>query len=174
MSTEEGSILIQDNLPCGISEQSVAEALLRELGGLPLAIAHFVGYVTKSRYSFEQITASLHQHFRSNQIWSNTGTSFTSAYQHALNIVWDLALSRHSSDSRTLLNVVAIRILIQFRRVCSLEAEVERERGLSRNTENGSTGTHIGKHSPAFFRQCLLLNHPGSMKPSNPPEKTSH
>ena len=107
MSPEEGSTLIQEYLRRGASEQSAAEALSRELGGLPLAIAHFAGYVTKSQCSIEQIAASLHQRFKSSQIWSSTGAPSTSAYEYTLNTVWDLAFLRLSSDSRRLLEIIA-------------------------------------------------------------------
>ena len=48
MTAEEGSSLIQPYVRRGASEQKAAEELSASLGGLPLAIAHFSGYVSLS------------------------------------------------------------------------------------------------------------------------------
>lgn len=53
MSPAEGSSLIQSYLRRGASEQAAAERLSRDLGGLPLAISHFAGYVARSQCTIE-------------------------------------------------------------------------------------------------------------------------
>lgn len=46
---KEGCSLIQSYLKRGESEQEPATQLSVPLGGLPLAIAHFAGYIAKSQ-----------------------------------------------------------------------------------------------------------------------------
>ena len=110
MSTDEGSSLIQNYLNRGGSEKDEAEHLSASLGGLPLAIVHFVGYIARSQCPIQQINQSLVRILRSSQTWTMTDTgipSATRAYQHTLGTVWDLALNRLSEDARTLLEFIA-------------------------------------------------------------------
>ena len=104
---EEGSALIQRYLRRGGSEKEAAESLSRELGGLPLAITHFAGYVAKSQCTIEQILESYRQRYKSSQIWSAAPTASTSDYTHTLATVWDLAWHRLSGDARQLLEIMA-------------------------------------------------------------------
>lgn len=107
MKPEEGSSLIQRFLRRGGSEQEAAENLSTSLGGLPLAIAHFAGYVAKSQCTIEQMSHSLDDRFKSSQIWNAGKVASLSAYEHTLATIWDLAFHRLSSDSQMLLNLIA-------------------------------------------------------------------
>ncbi|PMD52524.1 pfs domain-containing protein [Hyaloscypha bicolor E] len=107
MSPKEGCTLIQRYLRRGGSEQEASEGLSASLGGFPLAISHFAGYVARSQCSIDQISHSLKDRFHSSQIWTVENVASTSAYQHTLATVWDLAWLRLSSDSKELLYQVA-------------------------------------------------------------------
>jgi hypothetical protein len=107
MPSKEGSALIQRYLRRGGSEQAAAEGLSKELGGLPLAISHFAGYVANSRCTIEQISESYRQRYKSSQIWIASPTASTSGYAHTLATVWDLTWRRLSSDARKLLELMA-------------------------------------------------------------------
>jgi predicted ATPase len=107
MSPEEGCSLIQRYLRRGGSEQEASESLSASLGGLPLAISHFAGYVARSQCPIDQISQSLRDRFHSSQIWTSETVASTSVYQHTLATVWDLAWLRLSNDSKKLLYQVA-------------------------------------------------------------------
>jgi len=74
---------------------------------LPLAIAHFAGYVAKSQCTIEQISHSLDDRFKSSQIWNAGKVASLSAYEHTLATIWELAFHRLSDDSQKLLNLIA-------------------------------------------------------------------
>jgi hypothetical protein len=107
MEPKEGRSLIQRYLKRGASEQAEADALSRDLGGLPLAIAHFAGYVAKSQCTIQQILDSYRQRYKSSQIWDVQISASTSEYGHTLATVWDLAWRRLSSDSVKLIELIA-------------------------------------------------------------------
>jgi hypothetical protein len=108
MHPEEGSALIQTYLNRGGSEKEAAVKLAASLGGLPLAIAHFTGYIAKSQAPIAQIAASFELRMRSSQIWRAQDLSADiRAYNLTLATVWDLAIGRLSPDSRKLLEFIA-------------------------------------------------------------------
>lgn len=107
MQPEEGSTLIQSYLNRGRSEQESAELISKSLGGLPLAIAHFAGYIARSQCPLDQISKSLNRRVESSQVWKSGGASPISPYELTLNSVWDLAFNRLSTDSRKLLEFAA-------------------------------------------------------------------
>ncbi len=107
MAPEEGSALIQNYLKRGGSEQQSAQKLSTSLGGLPLAIAHFAGYVARSQCPLDQICDSLKHRINSSQVWKVGSALPSSTYELTLNTVWDLAFSRLSTDSRKLLEFLA-------------------------------------------------------------------
>ncbi|ETS78887.1 hypothetical protein PFICI_08740 [Pestalotiopsis fici W106-1] len=107
----QGKKLIQRYLGRGDSEQKDAEQLSRSLGGLPLAIVHFVGYVARTQCPIRDINRSLDQRMHSSQIWRNSNagiSSDTRSYQLTLDTVWDLALQRLTPDARELLDLLAL------------------------------------------------------------------
>jgi hypothetical protein len=106
-SKEEGSELIRRHLRRGGSEQESAEQLSTELGGLPLAIAHFAGYVAKSQCPLNHILASFQQRVKSSQIWSVEDVASIGGYAHTLQTVWDLAFRRLSDDATLLIHIIA-------------------------------------------------------------------
>ena len=59
MQPDEGSAPIQKYLNRGASEQPTVKLLSTSLGGLPLAIVHFAGYVTRSQCPLSHILATL-------------------------------------------------------------------------------------------------------------------
>lgn len=105
----EGSALILNYLNRGGSEQESAELLSASLGGLPLAIVHFTGYIARSKCPVEQISQSLGRRLRTSTIWKQAdGISVsTRAYQHTLDTVWDLAFHRLTPDAMKLLEYIA-------------------------------------------------------------------
>ena len=107
MTAEEGSSLIQPYVRRGASEQKAAEELSASLGGLPLAIAHFSGYVSLSQCTIEQILVNFRRQFKSSQIWTSKTNVSSSNYVHTLETVWDLAWQRLSFDARKIIKILA-------------------------------------------------------------------
>jgi hypothetical protein len=107
MTSEEGSALIREYLNRGESEKDFASQLSTELGGLPLAIAHFAGYVANSQCSIEYILESLQERKKSSQIWSIHSLTSAGDSNLILETVWDLAFRRLSADAKELLNIIA-------------------------------------------------------------------
>lgn len=107
MSPNEGSVLIQNFLNRGRSEQEAAQLLSTTLGGLPLAIAHFAGFVARSQCPLDQICDSLNNRMKSSKVWRMENTELPVAYEHTLSTVWDMAFKRLSPDSSKLLEFLA-------------------------------------------------------------------
>lgn len=107
MTPAEGSSLIQRYLRRGDSEKEAAENLSQALGGLPLAMTHFAGYVTKSQCTIQQILNSFCDRARSSQVWTAESIESTSMYAHTLATVWDLAWTRLSNDSKIVLEMIS-------------------------------------------------------------------
>ncbi|KAH7322588.1 pfs domain-containing protein [Stachybotrys elegans] len=109
MTASEGCTLIQNYLRRGASEQQHAEQLSDTLGGLPLAIVHFTGYITRSQCLIEHISASLNKRLHSSRVWrmQQDIPSVARAYQHTLDTVWEMAIQRLSEDARVLLEYIA-------------------------------------------------------------------
>ena len=107
MQPGEGSALIQTYLNRGASEQQSAELLSRSLGGLPLAIIHFAGYVARSQCPLSHILATLDSRMKSSQVWKSTHSLNDTSYRNTLNNVWDLAFNRLTKDAEKLLEFLA-------------------------------------------------------------------
>ncbi|CAI6332469.1 unnamed protein product [Periconia digitata] len=107
MNPEEGCTLLQRYLNRGRSEQKEGEALSTKLGGMPLAISHFAGYVANSQCSIKYITEVLCSRFESSAIWKSTTSISTSPYSHTLATVWDMAFVRLTSEARKLIRIMA-------------------------------------------------------------------
>lgn len=107
MDKEDGSELIRKHLRRGGSESDSARKLSVELGGMPLAIAHFAGYVSRSQCSLDHILESLQDRLKSSQIWSQPDLTSVSSYDRTLQTVWDLAFSRLTPDAREILEIIA-------------------------------------------------------------------
>ena len=105
MRSAEDSALIRKYLQRGESEKEDAERLSRELGGHPLAIACFAGYLARSQGSLQLILDSLRDRKYSSRIWADGSVASLSDYPGTLETVWDLALTRLSEDARKLLNM---------------------------------------------------------------------
>ncbi|KAF2685927.1 pfs domain-containing protein [Lentithecium fluviatile CBS 122367] len=106
MAPEEGRELIQKYLRRGQSEKEAAERLSAQLGGLPLAIAHFAGYVTRSQCLIDDMNACLKERFKSSRIWTVKDTSCLTDYEHTLATVWDLAWRRLEDDAKELVEIL--------------------------------------------------------------------
>ncbi|KAL1868436.1 hypothetical protein VTK73DRAFT_3675 [Phialemonium thermophilum] len=108
LSASEGSKLIQKYLRRGDSEKGPAEQLSTTLGGMPLAITHFAGYISRSQCPIEHITVNLNQRLRASRIWKmDQQISSSRKYQYTLNTVWELAFHRLTPDARLLLEFLA-------------------------------------------------------------------
>lgn len=107
MPAEEGGALIRAYLQRGGSEAESAERISKELGGLPLAIAHFSGFVKRSQCSLEHVLESLRERKQSRQIWEQSDLTNTNGYSHTLETVWHLAFRRLSPDARDLIYIMA-------------------------------------------------------------------
>ncbi|KAJ8116525.1 hypothetical protein ONZ43_g4421 [Nemania bipapillata] len=110
LTPSEGASLIQTYLDRGGSEEDAAKDLSLTLGGHPLAIVHFVGYISRSQCPIDQISRDLNQRLKSSQIWNMVdayGSLDARAYEHSLKTVWNLALNRLTDDSRLLLELTA-------------------------------------------------------------------
>ena len=107
MSPQEGRELIQNYLRRGQSEKEAAEKLSAQLGGLPLAIAHFAGYVTQSQCPIDDMNLCLTERFKSSQVWTVSEMSSLTDYEHTLATVWDLAWGRLKPDAVELVKLLA-------------------------------------------------------------------
>jgi hypothetical protein len=107
MSPEEGSELIRAHLRRGGSEAQQAESISKELGGLPLAITHFSGFVKRSQCPLEDILESLKQRKKLSEIWSQTDLTSTTGYSHTLETVWNLAFRRLTNDASVLIHIMS-------------------------------------------------------------------
>lgn len=106
-TAEEGSTLFQRYLRRDASEQEAAEELSASLGGLPLAIAHFSGYVSLSQCTIDRILVNFRRQFKSSQIWTSKTNVSSSNYVHTLDTVRDLAWQRLSFDARKITRILA-------------------------------------------------------------------
>ena len=107
MKPVEGSALIHRCLLLGESEKEDAERLSRELGGHPLAIAHFAGYLGRSHHPLQLLLNSLQHRKLSHCIWADGGVPSSNDSGPILETVWDLAFTRLSEDARKLLKIIS-------------------------------------------------------------------
>ena len=107
MKPAEGSALIRKFLLLDEPENEAAERLSRELGGHPLAIAHFSGYLGRSDDALQVLLKSLQHRKLSRHIWADGDVPSSSGSAPTLETVWDLAFTRLSEDARKLLNMIS-------------------------------------------------------------------
>lgn len=107
MSPADGSSLIQRYLRRGHSETDSAQTLSECLGGLPLAIKHYSGYVAKSQCTIDDMVKSLEERIKSSQIWTLDMSATTTGYENTLATVWDLAWRRLGNDAKKVLRMLA-------------------------------------------------------------------
>jgi hypothetical protein len=108
MSAEEGSALFLRYLRLNEGEQADVEALSSELGGLPLAITHYAGYIAVSRISIPEVLASFQRRQLTAEVWSCHSNASLLQYEKSLDTVWDFALREIPSDSRNLLDILSL------------------------------------------------------------------
>jgi hypothetical protein len=89
------------------SARSQAEELSNELGGSPLAIAHYAGFAVASHMPLSEVLLSFQRRAMSAEIWSCNSNTSLMQYEKTLKTVWDAALDSLSPDSRELLDVLA-------------------------------------------------------------------
>jgi hypothetical protein len=91
----------------GNAAREQAEQLAGELGGYPLAIAHYAGYALTSRITLSELLATFEKRNRSAEIWSNHSNSSIMQYEQRLKTVFDETLAGLTVESRELLDVLA-------------------------------------------------------------------
>lgn len=106
-SLEEGSNLVLSQMHLGESSREQAKALSAELGGSPLAIAHYTGFCVTSHISLEEVLKTFHRRSMTAEVWSNKSDTSLMQYERTLQTVWDTSLSGLRSNTRDLLNVLA-------------------------------------------------------------------
>lgn len=84
-----------------------AEALSAELGGSPLAIAHYTGFCVASHMSLDEVLVTFQRRSMTAEVWSAHSDASLMQYERTLETVWDASLSGLSSNTRDLLNVLA-------------------------------------------------------------------
>ncbi len=82
-------------------------SLCKELGGLPLAIAHIAGYMEASSISPQETLGMFKDLSDSNAIFNDKPVT-TFDYDKALNCVWDIALRELDTDTRKLMQVLSM------------------------------------------------------------------
>lgn len=87
MKSAEGSALIHKFLLRDESEKEDAERLSRELGGHPLAIAHFAVYLGRSDDILEVLLKSLQHRKLSRHIWADGGVPSSSGSARTMETV---------------------------------------------------------------------------------------
>ncbi|OQV00974.1 NB-ARC domain-containing protein [Cladophialophora immunda] len=106
---EEGAsfLLKQLNGEHPPTENDDAISLCKELGGLPLAIAHVAGYMAESDVSVKDTLDMFTQRRESAEIF-NTKPDTTFVYSKALDFVWDVALRELVDDTLRLMHVLSM------------------------------------------------------------------
>lgn len=107
MDPAEGSALIRMILLCGESQEEDAKRLSRELGGHPLAIAHYAGFIGRSHDRVQILLLSLQHRKHSRRVCANGGVPSSSDSAPTLEMVWKLAFNRLSEDARKPLNMIS-------------------------------------------------------------------
>ncbi|EED12079.1 conserved hypothetical protein [Talaromyces stipitatus ATCC 10500] len=110
-SAEEAAAFLLKHLKTdGMTDQhDDAIALCKELGGLPLAIAHIAGYMTaSSEHLSPRETLDLFKDLLESNDVFNSKPNTTFGYDKALNAVWDIALRELDADARKLIRVLSM------------------------------------------------------------------
>ncbi|KAF5001848.1 hypothetical protein FDECE_10837 [Fusarium decemcellulare] len=110
LTVEEGRSLILRQMHLEGGDESIhakAEELCEELGGSPLAIAHYTGFCVASHMSLTELVRTFQQRSMSAEIWSCNSNASVMQYERTLSTVWDASLSSLAGDARDLLNIVA-------------------------------------------------------------------
>jgi hypothetical protein len=107
MSSKEGSQLIIRHLRLGDTENPFPGALAEELGGLPLALAHFSGYILRCRQTLPEVLPLQRNWQETEGIWTSENASTFSQYHETFATVWDFAFRDLSENSRKLLHILS-------------------------------------------------------------------
>ncbi|OAQ99620.1 hypothetical protein LLEC1_04744 [Akanthomyces lecanii] len=107
LSTEEGSSLILSHMHLDDSARPQAEELSVELGGCPLAIAHYAGFCVASHLTLQEILDTFQRRMMTAEIWSCSSNASLMQYEKTLKTVWDAALASLNPSSRELLDLLA-------------------------------------------------------------------
>ncbi|KAJ6260258.1 LOW QUALITY PROTEIN: hypothetical protein Dda_4482 [Drechslerella dactyloides] len=84
-------------------DNMLATELVRELGGLPLAIAQISGYINQQRYSLKEFLPL----YRKNIAKINQKRVGKTSYSHTISTVWDADFERLPGEASTLRNFLA-------------------------------------------------------------------
>lgn len=107
MGPTEGSELILKFSGNTTADEDDARALAEELGGLPLALAHYAGYIRRSNMSLREFRETFRDRFDSEPIWNSDTSAFLGSYGKTLQTVWDFALKQLTSEELELLQTLA-------------------------------------------------------------------
>ena len=81
------------------ANQEHAEAIIRAIGGLPLALSQISSFIKNTRLSLFEFL----QEYKDDLLELSSRTKNADGYQHTLNTVWQMSIVRLSSDARSLL-----------------------------------------------------------------------
>ena len=84
------------------ANQENAEAIIRAIGGLPLALSQIISFIRNSRASLFEFL----EEYKDDLLELSSHTKNADGYQHTLDTVWHMSISRLSSDPRSLLNLL--------------------------------------------------------------------
>ena len=93
--------------PNDVAESRDVLKLCRELGGLPIAIAHFAGFIIESQVEVKVVLEMLTRPDEASEIF-NKKPETTSEYKKPLNVVWDIALNELDRDALSLLRILSM------------------------------------------------------------------
>lgn len=134
MSNDEGTELFRRYLRRDVVDSGNIQTLTSELGGLPLAITHYAGYISISQMSVTEILASFQQRQHTAEIWSCHSNASMLQYERTLDTVWDFALDNLPDDARNLLDILSLLNpdAISEEMLLAYDGAVEARPGLSR------------------------------------------
>lgn len=106
-SLEEGGDLVLSHMHLSNDARPQAEMLSSELGGLPLALVHYIGYCVASHLSLGELISTFQQRAMLAEVWSFNSNESVMQYERTLSTVWDDLLESLDSETRDLLDVLA-------------------------------------------------------------------
>jgi hypothetical protein len=82
--------------------REIAEAITETLGGLPLALNQISGFIVQRRMPLQDFLPL----YEKNSAKIHARKTGIGGYEHTLSTVWEMAMTKLSGDSRTLLNML--------------------------------------------------------------------